>query len=400
MKKVVYLFSVCAAMMAFAGCSNDEVVAPVKGETATLTIRLHGTAPTRATGTALPTAEDSIRNVTIGVFNGTTRLDVKKFVLTSAGEAADIQMQVPGASAVTSATVVAVANSETDLTNATAIPDLTAFNLATVGLDQTLLNASGLSNTYQVPGNLPMSGQDTGVDLTAAGGSTADISLSRLVNRISLESIGFDPTDATKSSSLVITDVYLYQAAPTAKVNPDLTIAYPSYDNTTGFLGGEVSTVGTSVAAATSWLKHTLSGTEGWTFSSTAGEGVTAKSTPKYWFYSYPNSSADNHTKLVIKAKYTGVTEAVPAGVTDQVCYYNVNINEAATWSTITPDDAGGVGIGDGNVYRNTVYKVNVTVTGIGAPNPDVDVETPNLLVDLSIANWALNITQNVEFGN
>ena len=357
MKKNFYLMTAFCAII-LSACSADTDPAPTteKDRTAKLEISLVGTT-TRATGT-LPGdtgAENDLNTIAVGVFNSDgstntiTEFDSNQLTAKSA---------VINCTPSTGCTIVVVANAPSG--HFAGVTTLSNFNAKTVNLSQT--NSGGV----QVNTNLPMSAQQTGVNLTVAGPNTVTLALSRLVSRISIADIktAFDPSGQYKDATFTATGIFLYDAKSTSTVDPATPV-------TTDLISGET--------AGNEYLMNALSDVL------IPAGGYT---TP-YWFYTFAND-ATNPTKLVIKGNFDA--DGSGSTYTPEPVYYPVVINKSQTGTVITG------GSGDATIGRNTAYKIKVTIKGKGVANPATDIVPAALTIDVSVKDWDLVINQNVVF--
>lgn len=359
MKKNFYLMTALCAII-FSACSGDTDPTPntEKEKTAKLELNLVGST-TRATGT-LPGdtgEENQLNTVAVGVFNlnGTTNtiaeFDSNELTAKSA---------VINCTPTDDCTIVVVANAPTG--HFAGVTNLNDFNAQTVALSQT--NSGGV----QVNTSLPMSAQQTLVDLTVAGPNTVTLVLSRLVSRISIADIktAFDPSGQYKDATFTATGIFLFNAKSTSTVNPVTPV-------TTDLISGET--------AGNEYLMNALSDVL------IPAGGYT---TP-YWFYTFAND-ATSPTKLVIKGLFDADGSA-GSTYTSEAVYYPVVINKNQVGTEIT-----GGGSGDATIGRNTAYKIKVTIKGKGVASPATDIVPAALTINVSVENWSLVITQDVDF--
>jgi len=361
MKKNLYLMTALCAII-FSACSGDTDPTPntEKEKTAKLELNLVGST-TRATGT-LPGdtgEENQLNTVAVGVFNlnGTTNtiaeFDSNELTAKSA---------VINCTPADDCTIVVVANAPSG--HFAGVTTLNNFNAKTVNLSQT--NSEGV----QVNTNLPMSAQQTGVDLTVAGPNTVTLALSRLVSRISIADIktAFDPSGQYKDATFTATDIFLYNAKSVSTVDPVTPV-------TTDLISGET--------AGNEYLMNALSDVL------IPAGGYT---TP-YWFYTFAND-ATSPTKLVIKGLFdadgAGAGAAVPV-------YYPVVVNKNQVGTNISDKD-GNVSGQTGTITCNRAYKIGVTIKGKGVASPANDIVPAELSINVSVKNWDLVINQNVVF--
>lgn len=356
-----YLFAALPIAM-FMSCTDNEGQEMLAEKTAKLEISIAGTSnlDSKATGSAIPTAEDNINTIAVGVFNGNTVNVIKQLNATEiAAKKATINVS-PGVS-----TIIVVAN----VSNGT----FAGINSKPVFLGkmaQLIETASAPSSEgTQTSTNLPMSGQVIDVTLAAGTTVTQTINISRMVSRISIGSIqsAFDPAGAYKDASFTVTGIFLHNAKSACTVNPDQYL-------TSVLISGQSGGI-------SSYLFHTLSE------SLTNG---TAYTTP-YWFYTFPND-ATTPTKLVIKGLFK--TDNSDAGT---VVYYPIVVNKAQQGTTFT-GGTDGMNRGNSTISRNATYTLSATIKGKGTDSADTDLEPALLDLTVGVSPWALNITQDVIF--
>lgn len=362
MKKNFYLMTAFCAII-LSACSADTDPAPTteKDRTAKLEISLVGST-TRATGT-LPDdtgKENKLNTVAVGVFNSNGSTNT---IAEFDSDQLDAKSAVINCTPSTGCTIVVVANAPSG--HFAGVTTLSNFNAKTVNLSQT--NSGGV----QVNTNLPMSAQQTLVDLTVAGPNTVTLALSRLVSRISIADIktAFDPIGQYKDATFTATDIFLYNAKSTSTVNPATPV-------TTDLISGET--------AGNEYLKNALSDV----LISAGGY------TTPYWFYTFANDDTSSPTKLVIKGTFDADGAGGGAAVS---VYYPVVVNKNQVGTTITDKDGNVLGQ-TGTITRNRAYKIGVTIKGKGVANPAIDIVPAELTINVSVKDWDLVINQNVVF--
>lgn len=383
---VLLAFSVSLLM---AACQSETTETDPQSlpKDAKLTVTLQGTALSRATGTSsdfpkdIDTGEKNLNRVVVGVFFSNKTVNVIK-EFTSSDITAYKTPQITCASS-NNQKIVVVANVPASAGLASAL-SYDEFIAKTVALSETLNNVSGTPQSYQTSVNLPMSGENSDVDISAgATGLNPSVTISRLVARVSLSSVKtqFESAGRYPAAKFKITNVFLYNAASISNVHP--TADFPTI---TEFGEG----LNNSAAADYTWLNHSITGT--------ANGGATSTenlpSSALYWFYTFANdpSTSSKSTKLVIKGEWDENGD----GTKDADVYYPVIVNKIQPGTTINGSDSGNKG--DGKVHRNSTYDVSVIIKGKGSDNPDTDVIPAYLQVTVTVADWALNLTQSVVF--
>ena len=76
------------------------------------------------------------------------------------------------------------------------------------------------------------------------------------------------------------------------------------------------------------------------------------------------------------------------------IIYYPIIVNKSQTGTNIT----GASGTGTSNIARNTTYAIKATIKNIGTDDPTGEINPTSLELTVSVADWALNITQDVTF--
>lgn len=376
---VLLAFSVSLLM---AACQSEtmETDPQTLPKDAKLTVTLQGTSSvSRSTGATVPATENAIQRVVVGVFfsSGSTNV-IKEFTaadLTAGGGTANLYC----AGASTAQTVVVVTNAPEGAFAGTT--NLSGFTGKTLALSETLKDASGTAQSYQTSANLPMSGSVSSVITQGATTATATVLIYRLVSRVSLSSVKtqFDANGLYPNAKFKVTDVFLYNGNSVSSVDPG------TADPAT--LSTPLSGINDSGTTVTNWLTHSIAGTS--TGGATATQILPASTV--YWFYTFGNATA-NQTKLVIKGEWDENGD----GTKDANVYYPVIVNKIQPGTTIDGPDSGNKG--DGKVHRNSTYDVSVIIKGKGSDNPDTDVIPAYLQVTVTVADWALNLTQSVVF--
>lgn len=213
-----------------------------------------------------------------------------------------------------------------------------------------------------------MLGSATGKNFTAGTKTEANIALSRLVARVSISSIktAFDPVGRFKDATFKVDAIYLKNA--NSSVNADKAGSVLVH-------GGDGST-----------------GTKKYLYATVSGHTANTELTTPYYFYTFPNASTSEPTKLIIK----GTFDADGAGVvsTPIARYYPITINKKQANTTIT----GGAGTDKGSIAANTRYVLTAVIKGEGAPDDNTDIDPATLQLTITVADWVLTISQNVTF--
>ena len=374
MKTSNYLWAMLAtATLSLTACGSDEnenVIQP-KEKTARLELTLVGTpADSRATGTLPTTDESQINRLTVAVFTGASGNPVnalREFTgddikAATSGTGKKITMLCePG----NGQTIYVVANASTGLF--AGVTNLAGFKAKLMLLSETTKAAgAGAATDTQKANNLPMLGSTTGKDFTAGTETEAEITLSRLVARVSISSIktAFDAAGQFKDATFKVDAVYLKNANSSVNMKKE---------------GSVPINGGHEGAVVTKYLYEAVTG-------HTAN---TELKTP-YYFYTFPNVSEDNPTRLIIK----GTFDADGKGATKVTRYYPIVINKKQANTTITA----GQGTDKGSIAFNTKYVLTAVIKGEGAPDDKTDIDPATLQLTVTVADWALTIRQDVTF--
>ena len=366
MKTRNYLWAVLAAatlsLTACGGEENENTEPKPQGKTAELEISVLGTSSsnTKSTGTLPGTNdEDKIQRIAVAVFNSDGSVNTISESTTSTSSISINCTPAAGCSG------VAVANAPA---NAFAgVTTKTAFLAKTVTLKQTATE-------------LPMSGEikdkTTSANtftLTAGSTTTVKVELTRMVARVSISSIktAFDPAGQYSKATFKAKQIFMHNAKTTSNVDPG------TLTTTALKTGWDDASVAADHVAT---LKDDISG---------GGVAITGTAyTTPYWFYTFPNNNTTS-TRLVIRGDFDpdGSGSVIASDV-----YYPVVVNLAQTGTSINS------GAKDGTIARNTTYAITATIKGKGAPNPNTNMVPATLDLTVTVAAWALNITQDVEF--
>ncbi|OKZ07808.1 MAG: hypothetical protein BHV75_15270 [Bacteroides oleiciplenus] len=352
MKTSNYLWAVLAtATLSLSACGSDEnenVIQP-KEKTAKLELTLVGTpADSRATGTLPTTDESQINRLTVAVFTGASGNPVnalREFTgddikAATGGTGKKITMLCePG----NGQTIYVVANASTGLF--AGVTNLAGFKAKLMLLSETTKAAgAGAATDTQKANNLPMLGSTTGKDFTAGTETEANIALSRLVARVSISNVktAFDPVGRFKDATFKVDAIYLKNVD--SSVNADKT-------------GGAPINGGHEGAVVTQYL-----------YEAVTGHTANTELTTPYYFYTFPNVDSSKPTKLIIK----GLFDADGSG------------------STSATDK--------GSIAANTRYVLTAVIKGEGAADDKTDIDPATLQLTVTVADWALTISQNVTF--
>lgn len=375
MRKLVYkmtarvgaLLMMILSLFLYSACGSDELPEPdpvVEEGKAGLQISIAKDNITRASGSAIPLDEGTIKRVTMGVFfqDGTVNLisepeyaDGKATVNCSPGEC----------------DVVVVVNAPSGLFGG--VTTKSAF------LEKLVSLSDFAANNVQQSNNLPMSGE-TSVKLTVGVLSKPTVTVSRLVARISINSLktAFDPNGQFKNAQFKLNKVFAYNVIANSKVAVGgWSATMPS--NPVWLNGGTVNDG--NFVRRTAYLLDEISPAV-----TIPGTGYSAK----HWFYVFPNNDIDTPTKIVL----SGLFDPDGAGPLPEVTtYFPIVMNKAQAGTSIT---GGGQDGGTGTIMRNSEYKLSVTLKSKGVSSPDEILipTTIDLIVD--IADWEMSVSQEI----
>lgn len=398
------------AAIAVTACSDDDI-APTQQEQQELkegeallqvNLSVNGSNATR-TAAALD-GEDYINGIGILVFdsNGDRIVYKTKF---QNGKPADQQytLKVPRGQGYK---VVAIANCGVTISSILKYDDIANLK---VDLEMTLYNEYGLfpdpegvlppahiapeKQSYQTTKSIPMIGETT-IDVLPEKDTDitrVDLPVTRMVARVSLSQIAIDFPEFTRDNYPVQIGLGIYSSAlqnatrySSMEFDPTkqpVTSDYLSGMNYDGDIG-------------TYWLHDTYPSTGGYSSFYEIENGIATNwmrdgGHPPY-YYTFPNSSKDKPTKLVIRAQYI----YQPTNTADKyyaIYYYPIVINTGEV-----TDKDGKVTQGDGIVRRNMVYDLKVTLKGPGNDRPD-DTFDGNVEVNLTTAPWGDVINHDAE---
>lgn len=369
-----------ATAFTFGSCSNDSSEnAPDVGEkTAQVQITLKGVADTRATDTSIPTqnAENTINRYTVIIFNSDKTVNaIQSFDGTSM--AANMSCK-PAAGCFG----IVVANAPSDNYFA-GVSNMAGFLAKTIALE-----------SAQTPTSLPMSGEILSGSsktfvLNAGTNSGFTVALSRLVARVSISSIKTDFNASGQYANATFTPRNIFIRNAQSVVIPitgDATLTTPS---SATFLKGNYA----DYTSGEGFLTEATSG-------ATEMKNTTTPYTKNFWFYLFPNASSSYRTALVIEGLFK--TNSSDTGTR---MFYPIIINKTQLNTTITEKDGSTVTTVDGtsnprlgSIDRNKTYALTATIRTIGTTDPDGTIEPASLSITVNIANWVLDVTQDVGF--
>lgn len=404
-----------AVALWFTSCSSEDVAQnggsqSDKESLLTLTINTGKIMGSRTTdwtsdpaGTDASQNESKISEITIGIFDGTTK-NVKAIIEPKKGTGTtpkDNEFTYNTENKKITAKVIAKALSANDdvlvaVNHAGkfgSVSDEKSFNAVTESLSEALGTGTSQDNTH-----IPMYGTGKLVAGISANSFTAgDIVVKRLLAKITLDKLSVDFSGIYASAEFTPTCCFLINVLENLKfadgkdswnMAAALNSGWAKYDGTFDYTT-QNDNIGTGVNFKPFLTTGNLPGT------ATALKGAKNSGTEAYgskvYFYTMPNgndkASAKN-TKLVIAGKFKANSTAQ-----EQMVYYPVplNVNIAADGAE-TPclDDKY-------KVYPNKNYKCAVTIKTIGVANPNLNLDKQDATITIKVEDWT-SVSQTTIF--
>ena len=404
-----------AVALWFTSCSSEDVAQnggsqSDKESLLTLTINTGKIMGSRTTdwssdpaGTDASQNESKISEITIGIFDGTTK-NVKAIIEPKKGTGTtpkDNEFTYNTENKKITAKVIAKALSANDDVLVAvnypgkfgSVSDEKSFNAVTESLSEALGTGTSQDNTH-----IPMYGTGKLVAGTSANSFTAgDIVVKRLLAKITLDKLSVDFSGIYASAEFTPTCCFLINVPENLKfadgkdswnMAAALNSGWAKYDGTFDYTT-QNDNIGTGVNFKPFLTTGNLPGT------ATALKGAKNSGTEAYgskvYFYTMPNgndkASAKN-TKLVIAGKFKANSTAQ-----EQMVYYPVplNVNIAADGAE-TPclDDKY-------KVYPNKNYKCAVTIKTIGVANPNLNLDKQDATITIKVEDWT-SVSQTTIF--
>lgn len=343
--------------------NNDSIDNPEEqGLPASVKIVLQGEGQngnnTRATGSPNASNESAVKNFAVYVFNHDGSMLQKRVVVSGGAISTKIENLMSGTKQ------VAVLVNFGAESNYPTVSTMTALENSTYTLTNLVANIS--------TAGLPMSGSDKNVTLVAGENST-DIHVSRLVARVTLGTVTINEK-LTGETGVNITFANIMKAASSAKVLNDPYLI----DQNRAYWGGMIVGNEGSATSVTKVAKDFLRREFSPALTSDATTINNANNSGTY-FYVLPNNNT-NPTQLILVSNVDG-----------DLRYFPVQISDGIT----------GVGTdkGDGKyIQRNCTYTVNITLRNHNSGTIDPESSPADLTVNVTVDEWALNITQNVNW--
>lgn len=388
MKTNMYVWVALLATILFASCSKEtSEPAPLSGGNAVVALEVKGTPMVngRATGTPPSQAdENTVKRIVVAIFNsGGATNTIAEFSSISG-----IQFNC---TAGTGCTGLVVANAPAG--HFAGVANKTDFLAKTISLDATLNGAP--TATEQESKCLPMSGEikdgssASTLNLVNTGTNALNVSLSRLVARVSVNSIATDFTNSGMypNATFELERVFLRDALETASPGVG---AYATTKPATISWLHDAASLNTNMSNLNKpWLTNT---------ESTAVAIPSTPVTTAYWFYAFANEETTNRTALVLEGKFDA--DGSGAASSPVTVYYPVIVNKNQAGTSIT--DGGGAGTPvtgqTGTLARNSKYNIGVTIKNIGALTPGATIDPADLTLTVTVDDWVLDIQQDVEF--
>ena len=411
--------ALAAVALWFTSCSSEDVAQnggsqSDKESLLTLTINTGKIMGSRTTDWATDPAgadasqnESKITDITIGIFDGTTK-NVKAIIEPTKGS----DDATPGDNEFTynttdkkiTAKVIAKALSANDDVLVAvnhkgkfdSVSDENSFNAVTESLSEALGTGTSQDNT-----NIPMYGTGKLVAGTNANSFTAgDIAVKRLLAKITLDKLSVDFKRIYASAEFTPTCCFLINVPDNLKFADgkdswDMTAAFNSgwakYDSSAGSF-----TYTTANSDIVGTFKEFLT-TKDLPGATTALKGAENSGTEVYgskvYFYTMPNGNdkaSTKNTKLVIAGKFKANSSA-----TEQMVYYPVPLNvNIAAGGAETP---GVTGEDKYKVYPNKNYICSVTIKTIGVANPNLNLDPQDATITIKVKDWT-GVSQSTIF--
>ena len=400
--------TLAAVALWFTSCSSEDVVQnggsqSDKESLLTLTINTGKIMGSRTTDWATDPAgadayqnESKISEITIGIFDGTTK-NVKAIIEPTKGTddttPGDKEFTYSTTDKKITAKVIAKALSANDdvlvaVNHAgqfASVSDEKSFNDVTESLGEAL--GTGIS---QVNTKIPMYGTGKLVASGANSFTASDIVVKRLLAKITLNKLSVDFKGIYASAEFTPTCCFLINVPEKLKFADgkdswDMSAAFNSgwakYDSSTGSFTYNTENsdiVGTfNEFLTTKNLSDPLTALTG-----TAVYGGSS-SPSKVFFYTMPNGNdkaSTKNTKLVIAGKFKANSTA-----TEQMVYYPVPLNVTIDGGTETSGHAGDDMY---KVYPNKNYICDVTIKTIGVANPNLNLDPQDATITIKVDDW------------
>lgn len=412
--------ALAAVALWFTSCSSEDVVQnggsqSDKESLLTLTINTGKIMGSRTTnwnsdpaGADASQNESKITDITIGIFDGTTK-NVKAIIEPTKGS----DNAAPGDNEFTYSTtdkkitakVIAKALSANDDVlvavnhkgQFASVSDEKSFNDVTESLSEALGTGTSQDNT-----NIPMYGTGNLVASGANSFTAGDIAVKRLLAKITLDKLSVDFSGIYASAEFKPTCCFLINVPEKLKfadgkdswdMSAALNSGWASYDSSTGSF--TYTTANSDIGCT---FKEFLT-TKDLPGATTALKGAENSGTEVYgskvYFYTMPNGNdkaSTKNTKLVIAGKFKANNSTTAK---EQMVYYPVPLNvNIAAGGTETP---GVTGEDKYKVYPNKNYICSVTIKTIGVANPNLNLDPQDATITIKVEDWT-SVTQTTIF--
>ena len=346
-------------MMTSCSSSDTEENTPV-GNPAVVSLELNGKAMTRS---AASTDEAYIKDGQAAAFDASGAIvgSVQSF-LTSTSE-------TPTVKTTTQATQVSVVANPGTTASLSFGSILNKGGLEAVKTDLASTTADVKQPKSQDPTKLPKYGNSS-VDFSTNTSVDQPVDMYNLVGKIKLNPIVIDfGGTAYEGAAFEPKEVFLYDA------------------NTTSTFGG----IGSDPQSGENTDKtgdYAVTDPNSFYYLSS---GVISSTTGTYTFYTFPNTSTTNPTKIVIKGAFT------PKDGSPVLVYYPIVINRFQTGTVIKKggtqlDEADA---NDSKIVKSTSYDVTITIKGKGMDSPASNISPASATITMNVKDWT-DYTQEV----
>jgi hypothetical protein len=386
-----FFYAVAACAMIFASCSqNDDIVTLPKAKVkdATLSITLVGQPVSRTVGEPGEEAfshENKINSVIMAVFgeDGAMTTPTESHTFTEEKPLGLLRFEVASGE---KQTLFVAANIPADYFDG--LTTLEQF----YGVKAKLTNI--LTERQFDSSKLPMIGVMTDLDIAEGGAQAVEVIVKRMVARVMLNPFEYATVATTSRPNAYFHPERIFVMNSPDEMFTDPTKVFQSERNTakwtaTGWHSGEVKTEENddlSIKNDYDYMGNDFLEDESYYFYIPSFEPAKDAETDEEW--------EKKLVKLVIKGQYSA--DGDPDN--EKTVYYMVVINNK-NYGNVTFSKTAEGKIGDGNIYANTTYTINVVLKGEGADKPEDNVTPTMLDVTLNVAPWELRITQTVTFG-
>ena len=356
MNKNYLLIAVLMSVGMMTSCSSsDTEETPTVGNPAVVSLQLNGKAMTRS---AASTDEAYIKDGQAAAFDASGAIvgSVQSF-LTSTSE-------TPTVKTTTQATQVSVVANPGTTASLSFGSILNKGGLEAVKTDLASTTADVKQPKSQDRTKLPKYGNSS-VDFSTNTSVDQPVDMYNLVGKIKLNPIVIDfGGTAYEGAAFEPKEVFLYDA------------------NTTSTFGG----IGSDPQSGENTDKtgdYAVTDPNSFYYLSS---GVISGTTDTYTFYTFPNASTTNPTKIVIKGAFT------PKDGSPVLVYYPIVINRLQTGTTITKDGSttpiAQADENDSKIVKSTSYDVTITIKGKGVDSPASNISPASAKITMNVKDW------------